>query len=371
MPLLGDGPCFATPVFRRPDSNSLWIQDTDRFDRVIRFLKISEEYDAEVQCSEKNVKLTAGDHACTSFWDGAELIIAQTRDEAVGRLKNIRHQISSRKYLAEAIDEFIAAPRSSELDEQFKGLHPTALYEWMIKSKQRWADIIAPLDADDERRFSSGYWCVGFQISPFEVSSLRELARVMERETPKHSGWPPFTYLHNERAPQPRGETIEAWLGKGTEATHADFWRVSKSGFAYLLRPMQEDRPDYRYSKGTSFDWVLPIWRTSEILIYLASLASHFSDESAKFSYSITYEGVEGRFLNSHTPAKYFLDQYGPATTDTLSSYISRPVKHISDDLHGLLIQLLSPIYEQFAFAELPLELVRNVVDEVLENKLR
>lgn len=284
------------------------------------------------------------------------------------------------------IDRLVKARQSEQLDAirqimepNVEKIPPTAkLLDWHRESYEVWKGIIQGLPANSPHRLALGHWTFSFSISDFVPPALAELNEVLEREIPKYSGWPPFTYLHHHpKNPNAHGQTIQAWLADPQEqdASHSDFWRVSRQGFGFLLRPMQEDRPNYGRngapaSEGRFFDWILPIWRTTELLKYLEALALRFSNENVEFSVMLKYYGMQGRSLY-HRDWKYDLDEGAKCAVSTIETQLSAQVHSIRTNIEELIFSLLAPVYEQFEFQNLPKVLVTNVVKEVFGNQNR
>jgi len=280
------------------------------------------------------------------------------------------------------IDRLVKARQSDQLEAIRGILNPTDtilnepesldLGDWTDQCIERWGKILdeAKLKPDDGRRFENGYWHVSFKLSPFEVNQIMDLQRKLESGVRKFSGWPPFTYIHRDKdRPYPHDNSIEAWLGHDGDTTHADFWRVSKDGYGFLLRPMQEDDPRYgsNITPGPPrpvFDWVLPIYRMTEILHFLYDLGIEFGPENSEFQISVTYENTVGRTL-WQSSFKYNLWERGSCKAPSIHSHISGRVAELGSNLNEVVWQLLSPIYAQFDFTELPKNLVDNVVAEV------
>lgn len=252
--------------------------------------------------------------------------------------------------------------------------------DWQERNLQAWKDITEQFAADDPRRLSAGFWTVSFAIDTFETETLNALRDVIDRQMPKHSGWPPFTYLHRDPVqPRAHGDTITAYIGSVREneqpeerADHADYWSISRSGQGFLLRPMQEDCPGYPgeiypMPEGPFFDWVFPIYRMTEVFRYIQTLSQHFSEDDATFRVHLKYYNTAGRRLETGT-RNFILNDGAVCAVDELESSIAASVAEIETNLEEILFSLLAPIYEQFEFTELPRQLVTNVVADALSN---
>jgi hypothetical protein len=141
-----------------------------------------------------------------------------------------------------------------------------------------------------------------------------------------------------------------------------------------MLRPMQEDNPDYRSrvtprGDGPFFDWVLPIYRSTEILKFIEKLGSLFGTDESCFELMLEYEGTDGRYLEQDS-LRYNLSRGGTCRQDSIKNSISAPLSDISTNLQEILLSLLGPIYEQFDFTVLPPALVHSVVREALASEV-
>lgn len=280
--------------------------------------------------------------------------------------------------MLDAIREIITPQSAVVPDEEVQSLE-----DWRQQQLGEWQNIVGGFDADDPRRLQSGYWTVAFAIHPFATESLAELNEALDRVMPKHSGWPPFTYLHRDPVrPQAYGDSIVAYIGNIAEgeapadrAENADYWVVSREGKGFLLRPMQEDMHGYPGEiypppQGPFFDWVFPIYRCAEILKHIEALATSFSTEQATFELKLNYYNTAGRHLESAT-RNLILDDGARCDANELSTAISAPVADIGTNLAEIIYGLLRPLYEQFQFTELPRALINNVVAEVLNTRMR
>jgi hypothetical protein len=312
--------------------------------------------------------------------------IVQTHDVYLRRPGGASEAARTQDDWEKLLDRLVKARQADQLDAIRGILNPqplapaqdrqAELAEWTQSSLERWQARLAGLPADDGRRFLRGYWYTSFRVSPFNPPNLVALSEMLDRRAPKLSGWPPFTFLHVEgRRPAPIGDTIEAWLGPNDNGDRSDFWRVSRHGFCFMLRPMQEDREGYGQGHfppppNPAFDWVLPMYRMTEVFHFLRAIAGEFSEENATYDLLVHYHGTAGRCLwrNDH---RYWLETSGPCHVDDVSGQSSGNVSELEFNLNEHLWRLLVPIYEQFDFTVLERALVDRVVQEAQENLRR
>lgn len=270
------------------------------------------------------------------------------------------------------IDRLVKARQSDMLDQIREVLNPSSeiltenytLDDWYDENTRLWQKEIDKLQHADPSRFESGRWTIAFSINPFQAENLISLDKAL-RTMPKFSGWPPFTYLYNnEMRPKPQGNYIMAYFG--------DFWRISLDGKGFMLRPMQEDSDGYMnniyssQSEGPFFDWTFPIYHMTEILKFIEALAKQFSNATASFDLVVNYYNTKNRHLRQHD-FKYNLISGSVCHSDSLKNSIKEQVIKIETNIEELILRLLTPIYEQFDFTELPPLLVKNVVKNTLE----
>lgn len=279
-------------------------------------------------------------------------------------------------------DELLSAVREilNPSDRQVEEETPS-LDDWHELNHVRWKELVESFDSDDPRRLESGYWMLSFEIDQFSDPRLAALNEKLERNMPKYSGWPPFTYLHHDPIrPVADGQEVYAYIGHVAEGEapeqrveHCDYWRVSTEGKGFLLRPMQEDSPNYRSNitpRGTGpfFDWTIPVWRVIEILKFIEALAQEFGNEDSEFKLKLEFIRASGRHL-SQSSYRYNLMEGATNQSDVLSSNVHAPIVEIGRNLEELTLSILTPIFEQFEFTKIPELLVANVVKEVLGNR--
>jgi hypothetical protein len=273
-------------------------------------------------------------------------------------------------------EELIRAFRDALNPSSEKQAQDQSLREWHNQCYSAWKELVATLPEASPHRLTKGHWAFSFEILDFPPQSLNSLNQYLDREAPRLTGWPVFTYLHGEnRRPNAAGETIQAWLADlpHEDATDSDFWRVHRSGKGFLLRPMQEDwaqlgKNSYPPPKGPLFDWSLPVWRVAECLKFLESLALRFADKNASFGAMIQYHGTQGRHLFNRDWS-WNLAEENSCMADCLESTLTGSVSSIRLNLPELVQQFLAPIFEQFQFAELPQGFVNDQISKLLNRR--
>ena len=199
---------------------------------------------------------------------------------------------------------------------------------------------------------------------------------MLRQDMPAYSGWPPFTYLHAAgRRPLARGDMIEAWLADPADddADSSDYWRISRDGKGFLLRPMQEDRDGFMENRMPRperplFDWLLPIYRVTELLKFVEALALRFAGPNSQISVILRYYNAAGRRLCCDN-FRWNLMEGALYAEGTISSSLTFPAVEIGVNLEERIHALLVPIFEQFEFTELRKAVVDRVVEDVLGNR--
>lgn len=284
------------------------------------------------------------------------------------------------------IDRFVGARQSDILDAIRAVLNPPkpqvvdvqSLRDWDVECVRAWREFVDRFNPDDPRRFQTGFWTFSFRINPFPPVPLSDLNTALDRQMPKHSGWPPFTYLHRAGIrPSPHEDTIQAYIGATApgekpvdRAEHADFWRVRRDGYGFLLRPYQEDRDGYignRYPipTGPFFDWELPTFRVVELLKFIEALARAFGAEESDADILLTYYGTAGRRLEAHN-SNLIVHTGATSYVNRVVSSLSVSIRDVEMQTPEIVYNLLKPVYEQFEFTELPKRLVDRISREVV-----
>lgn len=250
-----------------------------------------------------------------------------------------------------------------------------AFDNWVETSRTARNEVLADLPDGHPLRLQDGHYEVAFSINPFQEPDIAELNRNLAQNRPRHSGWAPFVCLHsNGMAPRPMGDVIQAWLvgeeERDRDPFYSDFWRLSASGDGYLVRAMQEDEPDFGanlaprpYRPG--FDWELPIYRMTEMLKLIEWLGLNYASAESAFQLRVTYHGMNGRRLTLHR-LRYMMPRGAMAHQESISSEISGHIGEIALNTEEMIQSLLRPVFAQFDFADLPRQLVENIVQDVV-----
>ena len=251
-----------------------------------------------------------------------------------------------------------------------------SLDRWISASFDRWSALTVSLPADVGPRFPHGHYNFAYEIvGPAKQVTLAQLPAVIRASIVRLTGWPPFWYpTRLGIEPYPVDGTVECWLGGDTETpaeirdpAHSDFWRVTPTGHAYLLRGYQEDSGDLQWAgqgqvaPGTVFDVTLPIWRVGEALLQAERLAANLFERPATIGFAAEFTGLQDRSLVSMNGIRQFSNDR-TARQDSIRRHTQVESQTIDSDLPKIVHELLAPVYALFGFFELPMQLV---VDEL------
>ncbi len=247
---------------------------------------------------------------------------------------------------------------------------------WFSESANRWQERIAHLPPDHEARMPNGHYSVGYTLQgDFKVLPFDQLVAAVDRATMRYTGWPQFWVpTRKEIEPRPYHDSIEVWLGSDEssvleDAAHSDFWRVSQSGKAFLIRGFQEDGIDYGERPGQSLDLTVPVWRVAETFLHAAALADQLGDPSSKVAFKFAWTGLKGRQLTVNANSSRYLREGHKTYQDQYSTTISATGSEISNFLPELVSQVISPLYQYFSFFSLPSNLVVEEIGKMRQNR--
>ena len=287
---------------------------------------------------------------------------AQEWDVLLGRcLQNRRDELFDqiRDLISGAVPQAPPAPE------------PDRLAEWIQRSRARWVQLTEALPAGTGPRMPHGRYSMAYEIiGERKPVTLAQLPDVLRASVARHTGWPPF-WLPTRRGitPYAMDDTIECWIGGDTksspeqrDAAHADFWRVSPAGLAYLIRGYQEDDLGDRqgrktYASSTAFDLTIPVWRVGEALLHAERLAANLFEGPATVKFVVVYEGLTGRELVTLDGRRLIFEgKVAHQDTITLTTHVS--AQAIGTNLPEIVHPLLEPLYALFDFFVLPANLV-------------
>lgn len=252
------------------------------------------------------------------------------------------------------------------------------LADFIAQSRAKHDELLDTNDLpkDAVERMPLGRYEIGLAFEGAEpIPTIADLLRKIDlAHRISLTGWPKFLVLNRQGlAPYPSDGVIEAWLGNPqvehfieVTAAHSDFWRIAPQGMLYMRAGYDEDHIGGRAAPGEAFELTLPIWRIGEAILFARRLAATYENVQ-KIIAQVRWSGLRGRALKSLTGSRTPMSYDRISQTDFLDSSIAVTPTQIDDNLPEVLHQLIAPVYELFAFYELP----RQIVEQELEKLMR
>lgn len=252
------------------------------------------------------------------------------------------------------------------------------LTAWVEACLERWKEVTKRFPEDAPPRFPHGHLQIAYAIlGDFQRPALASLVEELPRVKVPFTGWPLFLLPgRSDEGPYPIDGLVEAnlsasWGGGRAfgDAAHQDFWRVSPTGKAFIIRGLQEDGQDSKGRvPGSVFDLTIPIWRTGEGLLHAERFARTLKAQEADVLYRVVYSGLEGRTITDLSGRKWLHDDR-VSRQDTFSNEITVGASKISELLPELVFQLLEPLYALFDFLKLTPSLVQEELRKMREGR--
>jgi hypothetical protein len=239
-----------------------------------------------------------------------------------------------------------------------------ALKAFCAAARARWQVLTANEPEEGPAHFPHGFYEMGFSlVGAVPAAGLADLQdRLRQARRIKLTGWTPFLDMTTpEWAPYPHENFIEAWVGRTLAnrlprtPAHSDFWRASPTGELYTIRGYAEDELENR-PPGQVLDITLPVWRVGEGILFAARLAETFAEVEA-IAIRCRFTGLNDRSLVSVSGDRAIFGD-DVSRTDEIALETLATTEQLRDNLAEVLHQLLTPLYERFAFFRLPIVLV-------------
>ena len=250
-----------------------------------------------------------------------------------------------------------------------------ALREFCDAARARWQELTVEEPENAPPRFPHGFYEMGFSlVGATPANGLADLQdRLRQARRIRLTGWTPFLEMTTpEWAPYPHENYVEAWVGRAAEnrgprtSHNSDFWRAAPAGNLYTIRGYQEDDLEGR-DPGRVLDVTLPVWRVGEGVLFAVRLAETFSGVES-IAIRCRYVGLEGRSLSSITGRRAFFGDDVSRTDEVVLETQATP-EQLTDNLPEVLHQFLTPLYERFAFFRLPIALVQEEIERMLNGR--
>ena len=246
----------------------------------------------------------------------------------------------------------------------------------------RWRALTKDLPSDSPARFPHGWYRIDYELQGDLVEpELHKLLRIVEKAEVPYTGWPMFiTMTRPELAARERDGLIECWIPPArddlerltTDAAHCDFWRITPTGRAFLIRGYQEDTQD-TFKPGTILDTTLPVWRIAEGLLHaarLAKLLARTPETSISARFRIYYTGLSGRVLRSWANPLTMLHVEGGAARSN-EAVLEETIQagDIEANLVKYVVPLVISLFERFGVAGVPADRVSAELDRMLQTR--
>jgi hypothetical protein len=276
----------------------------------------------------------------------------------------------------ELIDRCIRAARDDLLDairgilegREKHSLPPPSeealLAAWADDGLDRWI-ARAPISPTMVKLLPPGFYRVAYKLVGQSIPiDAHELIEAIKSATTRHTGWPPFWVpTRGEIKPYVKDGAIECFIAAEDtqrmvdDPAHADFWRVSHTGEAVLIRGFDEDSHSDRAKPGTVLDVTLPVWRIGDCLLQAARFAAAIGRPDAEIVFSVRWSGLAGRSL-THIEGRRPIPAGFISQQDTLDRAMTFRADQVADSLPEILFEFLTPLYALFGFFRLPKSLV-------------
>lgn len=232
------------------------------------------------------------------------------------------------------------------------------LVRWRGEARRRLDDLVSnSADSGAADRYARGTFSSAYRLLDLPSQpSLPELLEALRNAEGHETGWPAWVVLQ----PRPVDGAIQLWEDV-PDAGHADFWRVTRDGKAFLLRGYQED-----FWKGIEpgrfLSLTIPTLRAAECLLHASRLASALGANQIEFS--VEWTGLRGRVLKALEGRRY-IGRSLVSHQDTVTTSVEVEADAVSDALPELVKPLLDPLYEIFDFFQVPPMFYAEVVAEL------
>lgn len=248
------------------------------------------------------------------------------------------------------------------------------------ESFSRWNTLTKDLPQRSPARFPDGWYRFDYYLEGnLKQLGSNKLLDILRKAVTNHSGWPPFNIsTRKEYMPKAVNGTMEYWLNPKSivpspidhQPASWDFWRITPTGRALLMRGYQEDSAE-TFRAQSIFDITLPIWRMGETLLHaerIAFLLQESTDIQVNVHFRALYTGLKGRVLCSwaNPLLKMMIDERAALSDEALLKAVI-PAYNISEKLQEYLYPLLSSLYSKFGVREFPEVIVQKEIESLLK----
>ena len=253
-----------------------------------------------------------------------------------------------------------------------------ALADFVSASRERWRELVSPLDDDDLARLSYGAFEFSFSLPEGATfSSLKELRDIMDSARNfGRSRYEPFWYGTQEsRHPQIIEGSLEAWMGNPDgrpssyfHALDCSFWRATLDGRFYHLEALYEDIGVKRWTPGTRFEKAFNVKRVGAFLMFSAEVAKRL-DKVTELVIFGRYSGLPNRMLFLERDIwEQTIQNISPDDSATFGPHRINTGR-IQDNLEEIVLELLKSIYVRFSYFELSQGFVAQEIENMRQGR--
>lgn len=238
------------------------------------------------------------------------------------------------------------------------------LNHWTVESEDRMRTA-----AGNKELFNLGFFQVECCIEDAVPDlGLAKLKRLLEENSLHLTGWPPWTIINTEQfKPKPDADSIQCLIdtpGTSLGGAHREFWRVSKSG-KFFLRSNLDDDMSPQIEPKKYLDAYLPIWRCGEILLQAANFGRKIMGRECVMVFDFLWFGLQNRVLTNWASRHRLLPIAPQIHEQAKRAQVEINSGQIDIILPETVGQLLTPLYDGFDFFEMPLQVVKEELDQL------
>lgn len=238
--------------------------------------------------------------------------------------------------------------------------------EFTSASRDQWADRTAQRPSEDPARLAHGLVEVAIAVvAPEKHLSLRELRDKLRDFASDSYAWGQLFSGEHNRA-RPMGKAIETlYPEQCDQISDRDlhyYWRTTIDGKLYLLRPFGRANAESSHE----LDILEPISCVARALGFAAKVCEAWGHEST-FHFSCRLEGLRGLQLSSQNPNLQMSlgNEHRCCNNEMTLDTVRVSVEEAKVEAAAILLQLLSPLFEQFNYFPLSKSLVIEVLKHI------
>jgi hypothetical protein len=242
------------------------------------------------------------------------------------------------------------------------------------KGFQRFADALAERGSQLP---DIGYWETSAVVDSIEnpPEATQELLYRLRAIRHDHSGWPPWTIIHNPTVPalNPRvvSGTWEALMDTMSDLPlpMLDYWQLDPKGVFYHIRALEDDirEPAPGVQPRTRLDYHLVVYRVTEAVSAVLQMARELGGQGDQLiDFAFRWRGLRGRTLGSWGRPGSLLRQQGSAYDDIVTTAIQVPMDVPESAIPSHVYRAVRRLFHAFEGCDLPQRLIEGISADVL-----